>query len=84
MRVSLIQTESNGNKEENEIKVFHQMNEAIKDKPDIICLTELFLSWGKDFNSGIIKIDEITKYQDFAKDNNVNIILLYDMKYWND
>lgn len=75
MRVSLIQTESNGNKEENEIKVFHQMNEAIKDKPDIICLTELFLSWGKDFNSGIIKIDEITKYQDFAKDNNVNIIL---------
>lgn len=75
MRVSLIQTESNGTREENESKIFKQMREAIKEKPDIICLTELFLSWGKDFNSGIIKTDEIKKYQDFAKSNNINIIL---------
>lgn len=75
MRVSLIQTESNGTKEENENKIFNQMRESIKENPDIICLTELFLSWGKDFNSGIVKIDEIKKYQDFAKDNNVNIIV---------
>ena len=75
MRVSLIQTESNGTKEENEIKIFKQLNESIKDKPDIICLTELFLSWGKDFYGGIVKLDEIRKYQDFARDNNVNIIL---------
>ena len=75
MRVSLIQTESNGTKEENEEKVFKQLNEAVKDEPDIICLTELFLSWGKDFNGGFIKQDEIKKYQDFANNNNVNIIL---------
>ena len=76
MRVSLIQTESNGTKEENENKIFNQMREAIKENPDIICLTELFLSWGKDFNSGIVKIDEIKNYQDFAKNNNVNIIVV--------
>ena len=75
MRVSLIQTESNGTKEENEIKIFKQLNEAIMNKPDIICLTELFLSWGKDFYGGIVKVDEIEKYQDFARNNNVNIIL---------
>ena len=75
MRVSLIQTESNGTKDENEIKIFKQLNESIKDKPDIICLTELFLSWGKDFYGGIVRLDEIKKYQDFARDNNVNIIL---------
>lgn len=75
MRVSLIQTESNGTKQENENKIFKQLYEAIKDKPDIICLTELFLSWGKDFNGGIVKLDEIKKYQSFAMDKNVNIIL---------
>ncbi len=75
MRVSLIQTESNGTKQENENKVFKQLNEAIIEKPDIICLSELFLSWGKDFYGGIVKEDEITKYKRFAKDNNVNLIL---------
>ena len=75
MRVSLIQTESNGTKQENEKKIFEQLNEAIKEKPDIICLSELFLSWGKDFYGGIVKQDEIKKYQTFAKDNNVNLIL---------
>ena len=38
MRVSLIQTESNGTKQENEEKVFIQLQEAVKEKPDIICL----------------------------------------------
>ena len=52
-----------------------KQNEAIKEKPDIICLSELFLSWGKDFYGGIVKQDEIKKYQTFAKDNNVNLIL---------
>lgn len=75
MRVSLIQTESNGTKQENEKKIFEQLNEAIKEKPDIICLSEFFLSWGKDFYGGIVKQDEIKKYQTFAKDNNVNLIL---------
>lgn len=75
MRVSLIQTESNGTKQENEEKVFIQLQEAVKEKPDIICLSELFLSWGKDFYSGKVKMEEIEKYQNFAKENNVNIIL---------
>ena len=75
MRVSLIQTESNGTKQENEEKVFIQLQEAVKEKPDIICLSELFLSWGKDFYGGKVKMKEIEKYQNFAKENNVNIIL---------
>lgn len=75
MRVSLIQTESNGTKQENEKKIFKQLEEAVLDRPDIICLSELFLSWGKDFNGGKVNLEEIEKYQDFAKTNNVNIIL---------
>ena len=75
MRVSLIQTESNGTKQENEEKIFKQLQKAVEEKPDIICLSELFLSWGKDFYGGTVKIEEIKKYQNFAKENNVNIIL---------
>ena len=75
MRISLIQTESNGTKQENEEKVFIQLQEAVKEKPDIICLSELFLSWGKDFYGGKVKMEEIEEYQNFAKENNVNIIL---------
>lgn len=75
MRVSLIQTESIGTKQENEEKVFKQLYEAVCDKPDVICLTELFLSWGKDFAGGKVQYNEIKKYQDFASENNVNIIL---------
>lgn len=75
MRISLIQTESNGTKQENENKIFKQLNDVINEKPDIICLSELFLSWGKDFYGGIVNTQEIEKYQAFAKDNNVNIIL---------
>ena len=75
MRISLIQTESNGTKQENENKIFKQLNDVINEKPDIIWLSELFLSWGKDFYGGIVNTQEIEKYQAFAKDNNVNIIL---------
>ncbi len=75
VRVSLIQTESNGTKSENEQKVLGQLSEAVKDSPDIICLSELFLSWGKDYYGGAVRLDEIAKYQDFARENHVNIIL---------
>ncbi len=75
MKVSLIQMESNGDKKENEIKTLKMLNDAIKENPDIICLSELFLSWGKDFENGVVDIKEIEKYQIFAKNNNVNIIL---------
>ncbi len=75
MRVSLIQTNSNGYKQDNQEKVLKQLQEAMNDSPDIICLSELFLSWGKDFYGGIVKLEEIKQYQEFAKINNVNIIL---------
>ena len=75
MKITLIQMESDGNRKENEEKTFKYLNKAIKDFPDIICLSELFLSWGKDFNSGIIDIDGIEIYQEFAKNNKVNLIL---------
>lgn len=75
MRVTLIQMESNGTKIENEEKTFKFLNQAIKEKTDIICLSELFLSWGKDFNNVKVNLKDIQKYQAFAKENNVNIIL---------
>ena len=66
MKISLIQMESNGNKNENEEKAFKFLNKAIQDNPDIICLSELFLSWGKDFNGGIVCIDDIEVYKDLG------------------
>ena len=52
MRVTLIQMESNGTKTENEEKTLDLLKQAVKEKPDIICLSELFLSWGKEFENG--------------------------------
>ena len=75
MKITLIQMESNGTKKENEEKAFCLLKEAIKENADIICLSELFLSWGKDFESGKVNMKDIQIYQKFAKDNNVNIIL---------
>ena len=75
MKISLIQMESNGDKRENEIKALKMLEDAIKERPDVICLSELFLSWGKDYSGGAVDIEEIEKYQMFAKDNNVNIVL---------
>ncbi len=75
MKVTLIQMESNGTKTENEEKAFRLLNQAVKENTDIICLSELFLSWGKDFDGGKVKLEDMQKYQDFAKENNVNIIL---------
>ncbi len=75
MKITLIQMESNGTKKENEEKAFCLLKEAVKENADIICLSELFLSWGKDFESGKVNMKDIQIYQEFAKDNNVNIIL---------
>lgn len=62
MKVSLIQMESNGDKKENEIKTLKMINDEIKENPDIICLSELFLSWGKDFENGVVDTKEIEKF----------------------
>lgn len=67
--------ESKGDKIENEIKALKMIEDAVKENPDIICLSELFLSWGKDFNGRIVEVKDIVKYKILAKNNNVNIIL---------
>lgn len=75
MKISLIQIESDRTKKENEEKAMIYLKDAIKEKPDIICLSELFLSWGKDFESGKVNIEELKIFQSFAQNNNVNLIL---------
>ncbi len=75
MKVSLIQMNSNGNKKSNEKKTMQLLNQSILTNPDVICLSELFLSWGTDFENGSVTKDEIKIYQNFAKENKVNLIL---------
>lgn len=75
MKVSLIQMESNGTRAENEEKAINLINEAISDKTDIICLSELFFYWGEDYTKGYCNVEAIEKYQKIAMENNVNIIL---------
>lgn len=75
MKVSLIQMHSNGDKKENERMSFSRLESALEKHPDVIVLSELFLSWGTDFDHGKVTIEEIAKYQEFAKKNKVNLIL---------
>lgn len=75
MIVSLIQMESCGTKKENERKAINLLKKAVTEKADIICLSELFLYWGKDYEQGIVTINDLELFKDFAKQNNVNIIL---------
>lgn len=75
MKISLIQMNSNGNKKSNEEKVLQLLNQTILSNPDVICLSELFLSWGTDFENGSVTKEEIKVYQEFAKKNKVNLIL---------
>lgn len=67
MKISLIQMNSNGNKKSNEEKVLQLLNQTILSNPDVICLSELFLSWGTDFENGSATKEEIKVYQEFAK-----------------
>ena len=48
MKVSLIQLNSKDNKEENFSKAISYLKQSLKEKPDIICLSERFLYWGDD------------------------------------
>lgn len=75
MRVSLIQMNSKDNKKENIEKAFKFMDEAIKQNVDIICLSEKFLYWGKDRGAESIDSEIISDFKEYAKENNVNIIL---------
>ena len=51
------------------------MDEAVKKDSDIICLSEKFLYWGKDRGAESMDSDIITNFKEYAKKNNVNIIL---------
>ena len=75
MKLTLIQMASNGTRKENEEKTFKFLKDAVLDKPDIICLSELFLSWGSDFDNIKVEKEDIKVYQNFAKENNVNLVL---------
>ncbi len=75
IKVSLIQMDSSLTKVENEEKTISLMNEAMKERPDIICLSEKFLAWGKDSKSGIVEMSALDKYLEFAKTNRVNLVL---------
>ena len=74
-KISLIQINSNGTLAENKEKSLSFLKETMKNSPDIICLSELFLAWGNDFDNIKLSVEDIKVYQDFAKNNNVNIIL---------
>lgn len=75
MKVSLIQMESIGTKQQNMQKALNLLLQATKESPDIICLSELFLYWGRDYENGIVELKELKPFQNFAKVNNVNIVL---------
>lgn len=75
MNVALIQMDSKDNKRENIEKAIKFMDEAVKKDSDIICLSEKFLYWGKDRGAESMDSDIITNFKEYAKKNNVNIIL---------
>lgn len=75
MRVSLIQMNSKDNKQENIDKAISFMDEAVKQKADIICLSEKFLYWGQGRGSESIDSTIIRDFKEYAKRNRVNIIL---------
>lgn len=75
MRISLIQGNYNKTFVENKNKAFDLLNKSLKNKPDIICLSELFLAWGSEFDKIKLRIEDVKEYQEFAKNNKVNIIL---------
>ncbi|MCK5477030.1 MAG: hypothetical protein KAI55_03855 [Candidatus Aenigmarchaeota archaeon] len=77
MIVSLIQMNSGENKKDNFSKSIRLLNQSLKDNPDIICLSELFLYCGDKEIEYAEKLnsDIIACFKEFAKNNNVNIVL---------
>lgn len=75
MKVTLVQMDSRGTREENEKKALKFMKQAVQEKADIICLSESFVYWGKEYEQRCCTLQDIDKYQSFAKENEVNLIL---------
>jgi predicted amidohydrolase len=77
MKVSLIQMDSRDNKELNFNKTKDFLIKSLTEKPDVICLSEMFLYWGDNVIVESEKIDSkyISFFKNFAKENEVNLIL---------
>lgn len=77
MKISLIQMNSGGDKENNFKKAHKFINRAAANNSDLACLPENFLYWGKE-NVKYAEEPEsknISAFKKLAKDNNINIIL---------
>ena len=77
MKISLIQIHSNDDKEANFKKAQKYILEAVKQKPDIISLSENFMYRGKDVKKEPEELSSnyIAVFRELAKENKVNIIL---------
>lgn len=75
MKVALVQMDSTGTREENEKKALRFMKQAVLEKSDVICLSESFVYWGSERSQRNCTLEEIEKYQNFAKENAVNLVL---------
>lgn len=75
MKVTLIQMDSTETREENEQKALKYMRQAVLAKTAIICLSESFVYWRKEYEQRCCTLEDIEKYQNFAKENDVNIVL---------
>lgn len=75
MKVALVQMNSQDNKKENINKAFKFMDMAVSHGASIVCLSEKFMYWGPDRTGEDINSNIINDFKDYAKQNNVNIIL---------
>lgn len=77
MKVSLIQMDSRDDKEKNFYKALKFAEKALSDAPDVICFSEMFLYWGAEKVKECEELNSkyISAFCDFAKTNNVNVIL---------
>lgn len=75
MKITLVQIDSHGERKENEEKAIKYMKQAVAQKTDVICLSESFVYWGEEYKQRQCTLKDIEKYQNFAKENNVNIVL---------
>lgn len=75
MKVALVQMDSTETREENEKKAMRFMKQAVLEEADVICLSESFVYWGSEQSQRNCTLKDIEKYQDFAKENAVNLVL---------
>ena len=62
MKVTLIQMDSTESRKENEEKASKFMKQAVTEKADVICLSESFVYWGKEYEQRCCTLKDIEKY----------------------